>query len=155
MYTTRKKSSGLEFLVPGLGNPLGLPYFDGGVSAGFPSPADDFKEDRISLDRELVRDTEATFFARVNGDSMQGAGMDDGDLLVIDKSIEAYDGCIAVCFVDGEFTVKRVQKVKDRIVLMPENPKYRPIEISGENTLVIWGVVTYVVKKLHFKNQHI
>jgi len=107
------------------------------------------------LDRELVRDTEATFFARVNGDSMQGAGMDDGDLLVIDKSIEAYDGCIAVCFVDGEFTVKRVQKEKDRIVLMPENPKYRPIEISGENSLVIWGVVTYVVKKLHFKNQHI
>ncbi|USD27034.1 translesion error-prone DNA polymerase V autoproteolytic subunit (plasmid) [Flagellimonas marinaquae] len=138
-----------------MGNPLGLPYFDGGVSAGFPSPADDFKEDRISLDRELVRDTEATFFARVNGDSMQGAGMDDGDLLVIDKSIEAYDGCIAVCFVDGEFTVKRVQKEKDRIVLMPENPKYRPIEISGENSLVIWGVVTYVVKKLHFKNQHI
>jgi|TARA_B100000949_G_scaffold234892_1_gene255529 DNA polymerase V len=87
-----------------MGNPLGLPYFDGGISAGFPSPADDFKEDRISLDRELVNDPEATFFARVNGDSMQGAGMDDGDLLVIDKSIEAYDGCIAVCFVDGVVT---------------------------------------------------
>jgi len=134
-----------------MGNPLGLPYFDGGVSAGFPSPADDFKEDRISLDRELVRDTEATFFARVNGDSMQGAGMDDGDLLVIDKSIEAYDGCIAVCFVDGDFTVKRIKKQKDHIELLPENPKYRPIRITEENNLVIWGVVTNIVKRIHKK----
>ncbi|WP_318312873.1 LexA family protein [Flagellimonas crocea] len=151
MYTTRKKSSGLEFLVPGMGNPLGLPYFDGGISAGFPSPADDFKEDRISLDRELVNDPEATFFARVNGDSMQGAGMDDGDLLVIDKSIEAYDGCIAVCFVDGDFTVKRIKKQKDYIELLPENPKYRPIRITEENNLVIWGVVTNIVKRIHKK----
>ncbi|WP_326492535.1 LexA family protein [Sinomicrobium oceani] len=151
MYTTRKKSSGLEFLVPGMGNPLGLPYFDGGISAGFPSPADDFKEDRISLDRELVNDPEATFFARVNGDSMQGAGMDDGDLLVIDKSIEAYDGCIAVCFVDGDFTVKRIKKQKDHIELLPENPKYRPIRITEENNLVIWGVVTNIVKRIHKK----
>lgn len=151
MYTTRKKSSGLEFLVPGMGNPQGLPYFDGGVSAGFPSPADDFKEDRISLDRELVNDPEATFFARVNGDSMQGAGMDDGDLLVIDKSIEAYDGCIAVCFVDGDFTVKRIKKQKDHIELLPENPKYRPIRITEENNLVIWGVVTNIVKRIHKK----
>ena len=151
MYTTRKKSSGLEFLVPGMGNPLGLPYFDGGISAGFPSPADDFKEDRISLDRELVNDPEATFFARVNGDSMQGAGMDDGDLLVIDKSIEAYDGCIAVCFVDGDFTVKRIKKQKDHIELLPENPKYRLIRITEENNLVIWGVVTNIVKRIHKK----
>lgn len=151
MYTTRKKSSGLEFLVPGMGNPLSLPYFDGGISAGFPSPADDFKEDRISLDRELVNDPEATFFARVNGDSMQGAGMDDGDLLVIDKSIEAYDGCIAVCFVDGDFTVKRIKKQKDHIELLPENPKYRPIRITEENNLVIWGVVTNIVKRIHKK----
>tara|TARA_Y100001001_G_scaffold25155_1_gene21128 strand:- start:1635 stop:2039 length:405 start_codon:yes stop_codon:yes gene_type:complete len=134
-----------------MGNPLGLPYFDGGISAGFPSPADDFKEDRISLDRELVNDPEATFFARVNGDSMQGAGMDDGDLLVIDKSIEAYDGCIAVCFVDGDFTVKRIKKQKDHIELLPENPKYRPIRITEENNLVIWGVVTNIVKRIHKK----
>lgn len=79
----------LEILVPKEGNPQGFPFFDGaGISAGFPSPADDFKENRISLDTELVGDTEATFYARVNGDSMEGAGMYDGDLLVIDRSIE-------------------------------------------------------------------
>ena len=82
---------------------------------------------------------------------MQGAGMDDGDLLVIDKSIEAYDGCIAVCFVDGDFTVKRIKKQKDHIELLPENPKYRPIRITEENNLVIWGVVTNIVKRIHKK----
>lgn len=137
--------------MPGNGMAIEVPYFDEGISCGFPSPADDFKEDRISLDRELIHDPDATFFARVNGDSMQGAGMDDGDLLVIDRSIEAYDGSIAVCFVDGEFTVKRIKKEDDKIFLMPENPKYKPIEISGDITLNIWGVVTNIVKRVHKK----
>ncbi|MEM7485725.1 MAG: translesion error-prone DNA polymerase V autoproteolytic subunit [Bacteroidota bacterium] len=151
MHITQKKKQKLEILMPGNGMAIEVPYFDGGISCGFPSPADDFKEDRISLDRELIHDPDATFFARVNGDSMQGAGMDDGDLLVIDRSIEAYDGSIAVCFVDGEFTVKRIKKEDDKIFLMPENPKYRPIEISGDITLNIWGVVTNIVKRVHKK----
>lgn len=134
-----------------MGNPDGLPYFDTGISAGFPSPADDFMENRLSLDTALIDDTESTFFARVNGNSMTGAGLYDGDLLVIDKSVEPYDGCIAVCFVEGEFTVKRIKKEKDRVTLMPENPNYEPIVIEGETILVIWGVVNYSIKN-HKKN---
>lgn len=140
------KKAKIEFFIPKQGNPEGLPFFDGGISAGFPSPADDFLENRISLDTELVGDTEATFYARVNGNSMEGAGLYDGDLLVIDRSIEPYDGCIAVCFVEGEFTVKRIKKEKDRVTLLPENPNYKPIVIEGETILVIWGVVTFSIK---------
>ena len=147
LSTTEK----LIFFIPKEGNPDGLPFFEGGVSAGFPSPADDFKENRISLDTELVGDTEATFYARVNGNSMEGAGMNHGDLLVIDRSIEPYDGCIAVCFVDGEFTVKRIKKEKNAVVLLPENPDYRPIRIEGDTILVIWGVVTYTIKNMQKK----
>jgi DNA polymerase V len=119
-----------------------------GVSAGFPSPADDFKELRISIDQEVVRNEEATFYARVSGESMQGAGLDDGDLLVIDRSLEPVDNKIAVCFIDGEFTVKRLKVTKDEVLLIPENPKYQSIKVTEENELIIWGVVTYVVKKL-------
>ncbi|GMN12130.1 translesion error-prone DNA polymerase V autoproteolytic subunit [Croceitalea sp. MTPC9] len=144
MRLTQKEK--IEFFIPKHGNPEGLPYFDGGISAGFPSPADDFLENRISLDNELVGDTEATFYARVNGNSMEGAGLYDGDLLVIDRSIEPYDGCIAVCFVEGEFTVKRIKKEKEKVTLLPENPNYKPIVIEGETILVIWGVVTYSIK---------
>ncbi len=141
--TTKAK---IEFFIPDDSQRRGLPFFDGGISAGFPSPADDFKENRISLDTELVGDTEATFYARVNGNSMEGAGMHDGDLLVIDRSIEPYDGCIAVCFLEEEFTVKRIKKEKDKVTLLPENQDYEPIVISGDKILVIWGVVTYSIK---------
>ena len=125
-----------------------IPLFEGSVSAGFPSPADDFKETRISLDRELVKNKEATFYARVSGDSMVGAGLDDGDLLVIDRSLNPENGKIAVCLVDGEFTVKRIKKEKNKLYLMPENKKYKPIELKEENELIIWGVVEYVIKKV-------
>ena len=118
------------------------------ISAGFPSPADDFKELRISIDQEVVRNEEATFYARVSGESMQGAGLDDGDLLVIDRSIEPKNGKIAVCCIDGEFTVKRLKVVDDGVFLIPENPKYQPIKVTEENELIIWGIVTYVVKKV-------
>ena len=118
------------------------------VSAGFPSPADDFKELRISIDKEVVKNETATFYARVSGESMQGAGLDDGDLLVIDRSLEPEDNKIAICFIDGEFTVKRLKVEKDCVYLVPENPKYQSIKVTEDNELVIWGVVTYVVKKL-------
>jgi len=118
------------------------------LSAGFPSPADDFKELRISIDQEVVRNEEATFYARVSGESMQGAGLDDGDLLVIDRSMEPKNGKIAVCCIDGEFTVKRLKVVEDGVFLIPENPKYQPIKVTEENELIIWGIVTYVVKKV-------
>jgi len=119
-----------------------------GVSAGFPSPADDFKELRISIDQEVVRNEEATFYARVSGVSMQGAGLDDGDLLVIDRSLEPQDDKIAVCFIDGSFTVKRLKVDVDCVYLMSENKNYKPIKVSEGDELLIWGIVTYVVKKV-------
>tara|TARA_B100001094_G_C18133671_1_gene773744 strand:+ start:489 stop:920 length:432 start_codon:yes stop_codon:yes gene_type:complete len=142
------KKEKLKFLKPKKGNSIGQWLVEQGISAGFPSPADDFKEIRISLDKELVRNNEATFYARVSGDSMFGAGLDDGDLLVIDRSLNPENGRIAVCLVDGEFTVKRIKKEKNKLFLMPENKKYKPIELKEENELIIWGVVEYVIKKV-------
>ena len=143
-----KKENKLEFFIPKKENGLGQWLAEEGISAGFPSPADDFKETRISLDKELVKNKEATFYARVSGDSMVGAGLDDGDLLVIDRSKNPENGKIAICLVDGEFTVKRIKKEKKKLYLIPENKKYEPIELKEENELIIWGVVEYVIKKV-------
>ena len=143
-----KKKDKLEYFSPKKENGLGQWLAEEGISAGFPSPADDFKETRISLDRELVKNKEATFYARVSGDSMVGAGLDDGDLLVIDRSLNPENGKIAVCLVDGEFTVKRIKKEKNKLYLIAENKKYKPIELREENELIIWGVVKYVIKKV-------
>ena len=142
------KSEKLVFFRPNQEYHKKMHWAQEGISAGFPSPADDFKELRISIDQEVVRNEEATFYARVSGESMQGAGLDDGDLLVIDHSLEPVDNKIAVCFIDGEFTVKRLKVNKDEVLLIPENPKYQSIKVTEENELIIWGVVTYVVKKL-------
>ncbi len=125
---------------------LALPYVDTGISAGFPSPADDFSYLSIDLNRELIKNKEATFFARVKGDSMKEAGLNDGDLLVIDRSLEPQDGKIAVCFIDGEFTVKRIKKEPHAVWLMPANENYKPIKVTEENQLIIWGIVTAVIK---------
>ena len=142
------KKEKLIFLKPVEGNSMGQWLIEQGISAGFPSPADDFKEIRISLDRELVKNKEATFYARVSGDSMIGAGLEDGDLLIIDRSLNPENGKIAVCLVDGEFTVKRIKKIKKYFYLMPENKKYNPIKITEENELTVWGVVVYVIKRV-------
>ena len=143
-----KEKKILNFFVPKTDNGIGQWLAEEGVSAGFPSPADDFKETRISLDRELVKNKEATFYARVSGDSMVGAGLDDGDLLVIDRSKNPENGKIAICLVDGDFTVKRIKKEKNKLYLVPENKKYNSIEIKEENELIIWGIVEYVIKKV-------
>jgi len=127
---------------------LSLPIYSNKVNAGFPSPADDFKETRISLDEELITNKEATFFAKVNGQSMIGAGLDDNDLLVIDRSLEPENNKIAVCFLDGEFTVKRLKVKNGEVWLQPENPNYPIIKITEENDFIIWGIVTSVIKKV-------
>ncbi len=142
------KKEKLTFLKPENENNIGQWLVEQGISAGFPSPADDFKEIRISLDKELVKNKEATFYARVSGESMVEAGLDDGDLLVIDRSLSPESGKIAVCLVDGEFTVKRIKKEKDKFYLIPENKTYKPIEIKEDDELIIWGVVEYVIKKV-------
>ena len=142
-----KKEGGLYFFTPDTSG-QGVWLAGEGVSAGFPSPADDFKETRISLDKVAVKNEAATFYARVAGQSMIGAGLDDGDLLVIDRSLEPQDGKIAVCLIDGDFTVKRLKVEKDCIWLMAENKRYKPILVTEENELMIWGIVTHVLKAL-------
>ncbi|MFS4466660.1 LexA family protein [Maribacter sp. 2210JD10-5] len=136
----------LHFFIPDTTKKVKIPLVENGISAGFPSPAEDFKETRISLDKTLIKNKEATFYARVEGKSMIGAGLDHGDLLVIDRSLEAENGKIAVCFIDGEFTVKRLKVTIDAIYLMPENKSYEPMRVQKESNLLIWGVVTYVIK---------
>ncbi len=142
------KSGNLTIYTPDTIDGTGAHFFDTGISAGFPSPAEDFKEQRLSLDQELIKNKEATFFARVSGQSMIGAGLDDHDLLVIDRSLEPKNNKIAVCFLDGEFTVKRLKVSNKEIWLQPENPNYPIIKITEENNFVIWGIVTNVIKKV-------
>ena len=139
----------ITFLRPGRGYSEGQWLVENNISAGFPSPADDFKETRISLDKELVKNKESTFYARVSGDSMKGAGISNGDLIVIDRSLEALNNKIAVCYIDGEFTIKRIIKKVNKLYLRPENKDYKDIEISIENELIIWGIVTYVIKSVN------
>ena len=142
-----KKKKTLNFFTPSHGR-LEAILINAGISAGFPSPAGDFKQERISLDKELIKNKEATFFARVSGESMINAGLEDGDLIVIDRSLEPTNNKIAVCFIDGEFTVKRLQVKKNKIWLKPENTNYQAIEVKEDNELIIWGIVTNVIKKL-------
>ena len=140
--------SNIKFFIPDTESTLESILISSGISAGFPSPAGDFKQDSISLDKELIKNKEATFFARVSGQSMVGAGLDHNDLLVIDRSLEPTDNKIAVCLIDGEFTVKRLKVENDRIWLKPENLDYKPIEITEQNQFIIWGIVTNVIKKV-------
>ena len=139
----------LTFLKVKKENQLGQWLIEQGISAGFPSPADDFKEVRISLDKELIKNTESTFYARVSGDSMENAGLSDGDLIVIDRSINPENNKIAVCFIDGEFTVKRIVKENGKLYLKPENIRYEKIEVKETNKLIVWGIVTYVIKSVN------
>lgn len=125
-----------------------VPFAESGVHAGFPSPADDFLEGSLDLNTLVIRHPEATFFARVEGDSMSGEGIAEGDILVVDKAVEPYDGCLAVAYIDGEFTLKRVYIEPDKIRLVPANPKYKTIVISPDNEFSIWGVVRWILKSV-------
>ena len=125
-----------------------MPLSTNGISAGFPSPAEDHPEDVIDLNKHLIKNKEATFFGRAEGDSMIRAGIGNGDLLVIDKSLRPKNQNIAVCFLDGEFNVKRIKIEKDTIWLVAENVKYQPIKVTSENEFVIWGIVTHCIKSL-------
>ena len=141
--------AGFELLHPADLQPsLRLPLFGHKIAAGFPSPADDYVEDRIDLNQHLIRHKEATFFLRVKGDSMLGAGIHNGDLLVVDRALEPVDGKIVIAVLDGELTVKRLERRAGQIRLMPENPAFTPIVVNNEQDLVIWGVVTNVIHGL-------
>lgn len=122
----------------------------GDVKAGFASPAEEVRE-KLDLVRLLVKHQASTFFFRVNGVSMVDAAMDEGDIIIVDRSVDPYNGCKAVCYIDGEYTVKRVEIGDKSLRLMPANENnttYKPIEITPENDFMIWGVVTWVIKKM-------
>ena len=139
----------IEFYFPDFTSELELPFVDAGIKAGFPSPADDFIELSIDLNKEYIKNRDTTFYAKVKGDSMKNAGIFDGDLLIIDKSLEPQNNKIAICQIDGEFTVKRIKVTKEEVFLMPENKLFDPIKVTEENQLIIWGIVTYVIKKVY------
>ena len=122
----------------------------GSVKAGFPSPAEEVRE-KLDLVKLLVQHSASTFFFRIDGISMVDADMDEGDIIIVDRAVEPYNNCKAVCFIDGEYTVKRVEIHKGGAFLMPcneKNTKYKPIPVGPDNDCLIWGVVTWVIKKV-------
>jgi DNA polymerase V len=124
-----------------------LPYANEGIQAGFPSPAQDYINETIDLNRELIKHPAATFFGRVSGDSMIEEGIEEGDILVIDKSLEPIDGDLAVCCVESDFTLKRISIEGNCIKLIASNQAFKPIEITADDSFYIWGIVTYTIKK--------
>lgn len=143
LYNTKS----IQFFKTDVSTYLKLPFVANGISAGFPSPADDFLDINIDLNKYLIKNPTTTFYGRVSGNSMIDAGINDGDLLIIDKSLEPKNNKIAVCFIDGDFTVKRIQIEKDVIWLIAENKEYKPIKVTKDNDFVIWGIVTSVIKQ--------
>ncbi len=143
-----KSFPNIDFYSATADTELPLPYAEGGIVAGFPSPAQDYMELTLDLNKELIKHPSATFYGRVKGTSMKDAGIDEGDILVIDRSLEYRDGMTAVCFIDGEFTVKKLKIDGKQVFLIPANKEFEPIRITPENEFIVWGVVTYVIKKL-------
>lgn len=120
---------------------------EGFVTAGFPSPAGDYLDQELNFKELFIRNESSTFFVRVAGNSMINAGIFDGDILVVDKSLSPNDNSILVCFVDGEFTVKRVNKIDGAFYLVPDNPQFKPIKIDENADFRLWGVVTFAIHK--------
>lgn len=125
-----------------------IPIASTGITGGFPSPADGYADIALDLNKELVRNPSSTFFARIEGGAMHNDGIDNGDLLVIDKSVKPYDKCMAVCFVDGDFTLKKIQFDNDTIYMISTDQNTEPTKINPEDDITIWGVVRYVIKKI-------
>ena len=128
-------------------SPLSIPSFLSGVQAGFPSPAEDYIEKTLDINELVVEHPAATFFVRVEGDSMQDAGIQTGDILVVDRSLDASSGKIVIAVLNGEFTVKRLRMDDSGVYLVPENPRFPPIKVGEDAECTIWGVVSYVIHK--------
>lgn len=126
-----------------------IPFFSEGVAAGFPSPAVGELNGTLDLNRLCVSHPAATYFVRARGDSMTGAGINDGDILVVDRSIAVANGAIIIAALNGEFTVKRLSLDNNSVHLMPENPAYQPIQITEESGAEFFGVVTFIIKPLN------
>lgn len=137
----------IEILNPEFGSVVKIPLCGSSVQAGFPSPAEDYLEDSLDLNEYLVGNKDSTFFVRVAGESMVDAGIRSGDILIVDKSIGAEDGSIVIAVVGGEFTVKRLTYSAGNVILRAENKDFQDILLSGDDELIVWGVVTSVVHK--------
>ncbi len=149
MQTLSKKiNHTIDFFSVSTEMKFDIPFVDQGISAGFPSPAQDFLDLSIDLNKELIKHPSSTFFGRVKGNSMIDAGICNGDLLIVDKSLNPENGRVAVCFIDGEFTVKRICIEKDCCWLMAANEAYKPIKVTADNDFVVWGIVVHVIKTL-------
>jgi len=138
----------IDILKPDTVESLNIKLSDTPVNAGFPSPAENHLENTMDLNKALVKNPSSTFYARVKGESMINDGVEDGDLLVIDRSVEPYENCLAVCFLDGEFTLKRVRLEGDELLLVPANEKFKPIRVKKDNDFYVWGVVRYLIKRV-------
>ncbi|MGN0028550.1 MAG: LexA family protein [Marinilabiliaceae bacterium] len=137
----------IEILSAETDSELNLDFADAGIHAGFPSPAQDYMETGLDLNKALIRHKASTFYGRVVGDSMHDAGIDEGDIIVIDKSLDARNGDLVVCYIDGEFAIKYLKMEDGRLRLYPANKKYAPIEVTNAEGFRVWGVVTYTIKK--------
>jgi len=138
----------VDINFPNLSTPCQLPVAGSRISAGFPSPADDFIENSLDLNLELIKNPAATFFVRVSGSSMKDAGIFDGDILIVDRSLRAANRKIVIAILNGELLVKRLCIRDDQYILMPENKNYSPIYLTNDSDLNIWGVVTNVIHRV-------
>lgn len=136
------------FPVSRSGKKTELPFYTEKLSAGFPSPASDYLERALDLNEYLIKNPSATFFVEITGDSMINVGIHSGDILIVDRSLEARNNKIVVAVINGEFTVKRLSLKKEKVMLVPENPLYKPIEIKDGMDFEIWGVATTVIHRL-------
>lgn len=142
------KTKVVEIYLPERLVDIKLPLFLESVSAGFPSPADDYLEGKLDLNEYLIINPASTFLVRVTGDSMVNSGIYSGDLLIVDRSLEPKDGNIVIAVIDGELTVKKLRFIKNKLTLLPDNPKYKPIEINENMNFEVWGVVSTVIHPL-------
>ncbi|MDO5036597.1 MAG: translesion error-prone DNA polymerase V autoproteolytic subunit [Porphyromonas sp.] len=137
----------LDFFTLDPGSELNLPLVDEGIFAGFPSPAEGEMEPGIDLNKELVKHPDTTFLARVVGDSMEDANIYEGDIVVVDRSLELSHNDVAVCCINGEFNIKFVEITEDSLFLVSTNPKYPKIKVDPADDFTVWGVVTYVIHR--------
>lgn len=143
----KKKKNEIDIFQVDTTGAVTLPYADEGIQAGFPSPAQDYIDMSINLNDVLIRNKSTTFCGRVRGDSLFDDDIRDGDLLVIDKSLEPLQGDLAVCCIDGDFTLKYIDIRAKEIWLIPANKDFQPIHVTEDNDFMIWGIVTYSIKK--------
>lgn len=128
---------------------LPLPNVGNQIVAGFPSPAEDYLEATMDLNKTLIKHPAATFYGRVKGVSMIDAGVSEGDILIIDKSLRYKNNALAVCFINGEFTLKRIRKEGNQLYLIPANSDFQPIPVKEDDDFLIWGIVTYIIKRVY------